>query len=223
MQNSYSILVQSLQWYLLHNNECPYYPVKNKHTYKSKYVLPCFRTEIYIEARVCYLRYPVSEHRYILIQATMLQAGLCCALRQGTFSLLSKSTRLILGTHLRWGVTCDGQVSHAGGRNNVHLLRIKETRHQGHMRLHGLEDLTLITRCNQQMWHYINWKQIGKVLTSCNSLSLRFLSIALMTSYQRFFYIYPFNLRSLSVFGTLSFPQGCFIYNNSTSVLHSYY
>lgn len=57
---------------LSHNNECPYYPVKNKHTYKSKYVLPCFKTEVYIEARVCYLRYPVSEHRYILIQATML-------------------------------------------------------------------------------------------------------------------------------------------------------
>lgn len=55
------------------------------------------------------------------------------------------------------------------------------------MRLHGLEDLTLITRCIQQMWHYINWKQTHiNVLTSCNSLSLRFLFIALMTSYERF-------------------------------------
>lgn len=199
-----------MQWYLLHNNECPYYPVKNKHTYKSKYVLPCFRTEIYIEARVCYLRYPVSEHRHILIQATMLQAGLCCALRQGTFSLLSKSTRLILGTHLRWGVTCDGQVSHAGGRNNVHLLRIKETGHQGHMRLHGLEDLTLITRCNQQMWHYINWKQIEKVLTSCNSLSLRFLSIALMTSYQRFFLYLSVQFTQLKCFWYTFLSAGVF-------------
>lgn len=211
MQNTYSILVQSLQWYLLHNNECPYYPVKNKQTYKSKYVLPSYRTDIYIEAMVCYLRYPVSEHRYILIQATMWQAGLRCALRQGTFSLLSKSTRLILGTRLRWGVTCDGRVSHAWGLNNFHLLRIKENGHQGHMRLHGLKDLSLITRCNQQMWHYINWKQTHiNVLTSCNSLSLWFLSIALMTSYERFFLYLSVQFTQLKCFWYTFLSTGVF-------------
>lgn len=53
---------------------------------------------------------PVTER--LLVQTRLWSPDvMCCAFRQGTLSALSQSTKVILGTALHWGVTCDELVS----------------------------------------------------------------------------------------------------------------
>lgn len=73
-----------------------------------------------------------------------------------THYLSNINITLKLGTSLCWGLTCDRLVSHPGGLDDLHLLCIKDNGNKRLMRLHGTkDDLTLITKCNKQMWHYI--------------------------------------------------------------------
>lgn len=52
----------------------------------------------------------------------LLFLDVCCALKQGTLSTLSRSNQLILGTSIRWELTCNGLLSYPGGFNDSHPL-----------------------------------------------------------------------------------------------------